>query len=123
MRKLLLAVTGLLVLTACQKPDARLTVLIGATTIVASGAQPIEDSVIVIAGGKIRSIGMRKDVPVPQNSDRIDLKGRWIVPADGARLVIADPANLLVLKRAPNDIAPASPGDVETRMTAGQWAH
>ena len=53
-------------LAGCQKqPTVRLKVLIGATTIVAPGAQPIEDSIVVIAGEKIRSVGMRKDVPVP----------------------------------------------------------
>lgn len=123
MRKIAIAVIGLLLPAACQKPDARLVVLIGATTTVAPGAQPIEDSVVVIAGGKIRSVGMRKDVPIPQNSDRVDLKGRWIVPAAGARIGIAEPANLLVLTQAPNGIAPASPGAVETRMSGGEWSH
>ena len=70
------ALIVLLLLSGCRtKPAVKLKVLIGATTIVAPGAQPIEDSIIVIAGDKIQSVGMRKDVPVPQASDRTDLAG------------------------------------------------
>ena len=82
----------------------RLKVLIGATTIVAPGAQPIEDSIVVIAGPKIRAVGERKDIPVPQASDRTDLTGEWIVPADGSRIEVDEIANLLILKHAPNGI-------------------
>ena len=122
MRGLIPIFTGLVLLAACnQQPEARMKVLIGATTVVAPGAQPIPDSIVVVAGSKIRSVGERKDIPVPQNSDRIDLSGKWIVPAQGARIGIEEPANLLVLRNAPNDAAPASPGDIEARLTAGEW--
>lgn len=116
-----LALIGLLALAGCETSGARLTVLLGATTVVAPGAQPIQDSVIVIAEGRIRSLGMRKDVPIPQNSDRVDLKGRWIVPASGARIAIAEKANLLILANPPNDVTPASARDVQTRMAGGEW--
>src|SRR5580692_4327399 len=105
MRKKLIPVFALLLLAGCQnqkKPDVRLKVLIGATTIVAPGAQPIEDSIIVIAGSRIRSVGMRKDVPVPQASDRTDLTGAWIVPAKGARIAVGETANLVILHHTPN---------------------
>lgn len=53
----------------CQKgPAVRPKVLIGATTIVSAGAQPIVDSVVIVAGTKIRAVGERKDVPVPDGS-------------------------------------------------------
>jgi|GEM_PF-2535102 len=116
-------------LAACQKPgnqktdnpNARLKVLIGATTIVAATAQPIDDSIIVVDGSKIRSVGMRKDVPVPQNSDRTDLTGSWIVPANGSRIAIGETANLLILHHAPNGIEPANPADAGSRIVAGEW--
>jgi hypothetical protein len=110
-----------LLLAACQKQDVRLKVLIGATTIVAPGAQPIEDSIVVIAGTRIRAVGARKDVPVPQASDRTDLTGEWIVPADGSRIAVDEIANLLVLKHAPKGIAPAAPADMGARIEAGEW--
>jgi hypothetical protein len=121
MRKALFMALGFLLLGACRNSDVKFKVLIGATTIVGPGERPIEDSVVVIAGSKIRSVGMRKDVPVPQNSDRTDLTGRWIVPAEGSVIGPEEAANLLVLEHAPNGIAPASPGDVGARLVAGEW--
>ncbi|MGA2712437.1 MAG: hypothetical protein ABSG41_04955 [Bryobacteraceae bacterium] len=111
-----------LLLAGCQtKPAVKLKVLIGATTIVAPGAQPIQDSIIVIAGDKIRSVGMRKDVPVPQASDRTDLTGEWVVPAKGSRIAVDETANLIVLHNAPHGTDPASPADAGARIVAGEW--
>lgn len=121
MRKFSLICLALTLLAGCQKQDVRLKVLIGATAIVAPGAQPIPDSIIVIAGTKIRSVGYRKDVPVPQFSDRTDLTGEWVVPAPGSRIAIDETANLLVLKKPPNGVEPASPSDVGARITNGEW--
>jgi hypothetical protein len=112
----------LLLLGACEKkPAVRLKVLIGATTIVAPGAQPIEDSIIVIAGSKIRSVGMRKDVPVPQASDRTDLTGAWIVPAKGGRIAVDEPANLVILHHAPNGKDAPAPGETGASIVNGEW--
>ena len=112
----------LLLAGACEKkPAERLKVLIGATTIVAPGAKPIEDSIVVIAGTKIRAVGMRKDVPVPQASDRTDLTGSWIVPARGSRIAIDEPANLVILHHAPNADGTAAPGEAGAAIVDGEW--
>ncbi len=122
MCKKLAWVTVLFLLAGCQKkPDVRLKVLIGATTIVAPGAKPIDDSIIVIAGNKIRSVGMRKDVPVPQSSDRTDLTGAWVVPSPGSRIAVDEPANMIVLHHPPKGIEAANPADVGARIVAGEW--
>jgi cytosine/adenosine deaminase-related metal-dependent hydrolase len=111
MPKRLPAVVGFLLLAACQRSDVK--VLIGATTVTAPGAAPIEDSVIVVAGRTIRSVGLRQDVPVTQDSERTDLRGKWVAPADGARIAPGEPANLVVLDHAN--------GAVVRRLTDGQW--
>lgn len=112
----------LLLPAGCRKePKERLKVLIGATTIVAPGAQPLDDSIIIIAGSSIRSVGLRKDVPVPQASDRTDLSGAWIVPAKGSRIGVGEAANLVILHHAPNGIEAANPGDEGARIVAGEW--
>jgi imidazolonepropionase-like amidohydrolase len=108
-----------LAMTACQSSEVK--VLIGATAVVAPGAKPLEDSIIVVAGGRIRSAGMRKDVPIPQDSERTDVSGKWVVPANGGRIAINESADLLVLDRAPNGVEPALPADVTRRMIHGQW--
>ena len=117
--KTVLAVAGFLLLAACQKSDVK--VLIGGTAIVAPGAQPIEDSIVIVAGRNIRSVGIRKDIPIPQDSERTDLTGKWVVPAQGSRIAIGEESNLLILSHAPNGVAPADPGDVKRRLVAGEW--
>jgi len=114
-----LAVAGLILLAACQKSDVK--VLIGATAIVAPGAHPIDDSIIVVSGHTIRSVGMRKDVPIPQDSQRTDLSGRWIVPARGSRIAIGEDANLLILNHAPHDVTPVDATDITRQLAAGEW--
>lgn len=105
-------------LAGCQKKlEAPVKVLIGGTTIVSEGATPIEDSIVIIAGTKIRSVGMRKDVPVPQASDRTDLTGEWVVPAAGATIAPGANANLLILKHAPN----GNTTDATARIVDGEW--
>lgn len=121
MRKRLLLAAGFLLLCACHNSDVQFKVLIGATAILSPDSKPIDDSVIVIAGSKIRAVGMRKYVPIPQNSDRTDLTGRWVVPAQGSVIGAEETANLLILDHAPNGIAPARPEDVGARLVAGEW--
>jgi hypothetical protein len=122
MQRHALAVLGFLLLAACQtNQTGRLKVLIGATLVPGHGAPSIEDSIIVIEGSRIRAAGPRKDVPVPQASDRTDLSGRWIVP-DGERPISpGEPANLIILDHAPNGDRPANPADVGARLAAGEW--
>jgi hypothetical protein len=122
MRTLFLTALAFLILPGCaKKPDFTVKVLIGATAITAPGEPPIEDSVIVINGSKIRSAGPRKDIPVPQASDRTDLTGEWVVPADGSRIEPGETANLRILRHAPNGIQPAAPADVGASIVAGEW--
>jgi hypothetical protein len=117
--KRVLAVAGIFLLVACQKSDVK--VLIGATAIVAPGAQPIEDSIVIVNGHTIRSVGMRKDIPIPQDSERTDLTGKWVVPAQGSRIAIGEESNLLILNRAPSGVAPADASDVSRKLVGGEW--
>jgi hypothetical protein len=123
MRTLLLATTGFLFLMACQKSGDKVIVkvLIGATTVTTPYAPPLEDSIIVIAGSKIRAVGLRKDIPVPQASDRTDLAGQWIVPSQGSKIEAGETANLMILDHAPKGVTPASPSDVGALIVAGEW--
>jgi hypothetical protein len=122
MRTVLLTALALLFLPGCaKKPDFTVKVLTGATTITAPGEAPIEDSVIVVRGSKIRAVGPRKDVAVPQASDRTDLTGEWVVPAEGSRIEPGETANLRILRHAPNGIQPATPADLGASLVAGEW--
>ena len=108
MRLKLLIMIPCLIASACQNSGVK--VLIGATAIVAPGAPPIEDSVIIVAEGRIRSVGIRKDVPIPQDSERLDLTGKRVEPAPGGRIAVNESADLVVT--GPNS---------NRRMLHGQW--
>lgn len=98
--------------------DSKTRVLIGGTLIASPGAAPIEDSIVVVVGGTIRAAGMRKDIPVPQDSQRADMQGKWLVSAGTSAIAEGQPANLNVL-----DHAPRSPDDAAVRrMIHGNWA-
>ncbi len=105
----------LLLLAGCgenQSSDTR--ILIGATTVTAPGAAPIEGSVIVVVGDKIRAVGLQKDVPIPQDSRRFDLAGKWVLPKEGGRLAPGEQANLVVHDHDAS-------GTISREMTDGQW--
>jgi imidazolonepropionase-like amidohydrolase len=75
---------ALLLLTACgslppenAKP---LVAIVGARLVDGSGAAPIEDSVIVIEGTRIRSAGPRSMTPVPQGGEIVNGAGKTVIP-------------------------------------------
>jgi hypothetical protein len=107
------AAAGLVLLAGCQRSDVK--VLVGATAIVAPGAPPIVDSVVVVAGKTVRAVGVHKDVPIPQDSERSNVAGKWVVAAGGGRIAEGEPANLVVLDHAPQG------GDAGRRMVEGEW--
>lgn len=114
-------VTACLLTIGCQAGNqvSGLKVLIGGTLVTTAGANPIQDSVIVISGANIRAAGIRKDVPIPQDSERTDLTGKWVVPVAGGRIAPGEPADLFILNAGPSG-APAI-GGVTRRMIHGQW--
>lgn len=70
---------------ACGKPaevlvGEGLLVLEGATLIDGSGAEPREDSVIVLAGDRILRVGNAGDFRFPNSARRRDVSGHYVVP-------------------------------------------
>ena len=105
------------VTVGCRQSDQQKSgrkVIIGATALVTADGPALEDSVIVISGGKIKLVGYRKDAPITQDSERSDLTGKFIVPAPGGKLAENEPANLLILNSK-------NPTDIARRMTNGEW--
>ncbi len=76
------AVLGLIACTADQPAiDGAGTITIaGATLIDGAGAQPIQDAVVIIRGGRIERAGARADVPVPEGGEVIDATGKFLIP-------------------------------------------
>src|SRR5437763_17173380 len=73
----------LLSLSACKpaEEEGRERAIMGAVLIDGAGGPPLADSVVVIAGGRIRSVGRRSEVPISDNADRINGSGKYLVPA------------------------------------------
>lgn len=55
-------------------------VLLGGTLIDGTGKTPLVDSVIVIEGDRIKTIGTRSEVKIPDGATIVDARGKYIVP-------------------------------------------
>jgi imidazolonepropionase-like amidohydrolase len=65
---------------AQQTVPNKYLVLQGGTLIDATGKPPVEDSVILIEGDRIKSVGKRGEVTIPNDSRIIDVKGKTVLP-------------------------------------------
>ena len=73
---------ALLVTSACKAPEeSHSKAIIGAVLIDGSGGPPMTNSMIVIAGDRIRGVGAASTVPIPAQADKINGGGRYVVPA------------------------------------------
>jgi imidazolonepropionase-like amidohydrolase len=76
---------GLVILTFLLTPSPASTqtrpiVLQGGTLIDGTGRPAVEDAVVVFQGGRIRDVGKRDEVTIPQGAEVIDAKGKTILP-------------------------------------------
>ena len=73
---------ALLVTSACKAPEeSHSKAIIGAVLIDGSGGPPMTNSMVVIAGDRIRGVGPASTVPIPAQADKINGGGRFLVPA------------------------------------------
>ena len=79
---LLTHLTLALLLTSCSKPAAVSgnLVITNGTVIDGTGAVPIADGVVVIAGDRITAVGTAADFVLPPDATRIDAQGGTILP-------------------------------------------
>ena len=54
--------------------------IVGATLIDGLGGEPVPDSVVVVNGKCIESVGSRGEADVPSDSEVIEGEGRWLLP-------------------------------------------
>jgi imidazolonepropionase-like amidohydrolase len=62
-------------------PQSTATVYEGARLIVGDESAPIENSVIVVDGGRITAVGASGQVTVPEGAARVSLAGKTVIPA------------------------------------------
>ncbi len=79
-------IVPVLCLIACGETPAAVEVgsppiaITGATLIDGTGSDPIEDSVIVIRGDRIESVGTRSDTAVPADAVIVEGEGKVVIP-------------------------------------------
>ena len=77
----LLALSGLLlILCAPVSANEGSLAFVGARIIDGTANPPIEDGVLVITDGRIRSVGPRDAVTIPEDAQQIDVSGKTIMP-------------------------------------------
>ena len=70
-----------LVFAGCKPPEESLQkAIIGAVLIDGTGGPPVSDSVVIVAGPRIRAIGNRANTPIPAGVEKIDGRGKFLVP-------------------------------------------
>jgi imidazolonepropionase-like amidohydrolase len=69
-------------LCSCRPTDdGHMKAIIGAVLIDGVGGPPLSDSVVVIAGERIREAGARSFVVIPEDADKVNGAGKFLVPA------------------------------------------
>jgi len=73
---------ALLATSACKAPEeSHSKAILGAVLIDGSGGPPLTNSMVVMAGDRIRGAGRASTIPIPAQADKIDGGGRFLVPA------------------------------------------
>lgn len=60
-------------------PD-RVQAFVGATLLIGTASEPIEDGALVTQDGVITAVGSAGDVEVPEGAEVVDLEDRWLLP-------------------------------------------
>ena len=75
----------LLLFGACapteEAPQSNAVVFEGATVIVGDGSDPIANGVFVVEDGRFVAAGAADEVMAPEGAARVDLSGRFVIPA------------------------------------------
>ncbi len=66
--------------TACRRAPPDGVALVGATLFDGSGGPVLSNSVVVVRGGHIESVGTRAGFELPPKTRQVDVAGRWIIP-------------------------------------------
>jgi imidazolonepropionase-like amidohydrolase len=77
---LMRAVVTILSLICALPATAQMRAFTGATIIDGNGGNPIENGVVLIDGNTIKAVGRASRVSIPNNAERIDVSGKYIVP-------------------------------------------
>jgi imidazolonepropionase-like amidohydrolase len=79
--KLGLPLLAALLLAGCKPPEESVQkAIIGAVLIDGTGGPPLSNSVVIVAGSRIRAVGNRANMPIPAGVEKINGAGKFLVP-------------------------------------------
>jgi len=97
-----------LVLWACKPTEeGHAKAIIGAVLLDGAGGPPLTNSVVVVASDRIRAAGPHSSVPIPEDADKIDGAGNFLVP------LLVDVCNSTA---PPGLVRPDSPADARAQV-------
>jgi imidazolonepropionase-like amidohydrolase len=118
--------------SAAHVPASEPTVILGATLIDGTGRDPVSNAAIVVEAGRIRAVGARTSVTLPQGAAVIEAEGMTLLPglidchvhlAMRAGMALADrvmtPPSLNLLYAVPNSRATLEAGITTVRDAGG----
>jgi len=79
-RNLLTTVLAILVLAVWTPGAFAQTAFVGATLFDGTGADPLENAVVIVMGDRILEVGARNEIKIPDYLKVVDVSGKWIVP-------------------------------------------
>jgi imidazolonepropionase-like amidohydrolase len=79
-RNLLTTVFAVLVFSIWTPGASAQTAYVGATLFDGTGAEPVENAVVIVMGDRILEVGGRDEIEIPDLLPVVDVTGKWIVP-------------------------------------------
>lgn len=74
------SVSAAVELSTRSSPSPEPLAVVGGTLVDGTGAEPVEDAVVLVEGGRIACAGTRQECPVPEGVRTVDAAGGWVVP-------------------------------------------
>jgi imidazolonepropionase-like amidohydrolase len=98
------------VLCACKPAEeGHAKAIIGAVLVDGAGGPPLTNSVVVVAGDRIRAAGPHSNIPIPADADKVNGAGNFLVPALVDVCDRTDP---------PGFLRPGSPAEARAQVDA-----
>jgi imidazolonepropionase-like amidohydrolase len=79
-RRLLTTAVAVSALFAWTSGAFAQTAFVGATLFDGTGADPLENAVVIVMGDRVLEVGARDEIEIPDYLPVVDLSGKWIVP-------------------------------------------
>lgn len=79
-RRIFISILALLSMLLGTSQENKIKALVGGTLIDGFGSEPIKNSVVIIEGDKIKTVGTMDNTPIPPNAEIISTEGMSVLP-------------------------------------------